>query len=1182
MSRLTVRPGPSGRTPWRRRLRFWIACGNSLAILLCLPGPGSGASRGSTAERAENVAEAARVSHAPPAESSRNVPVSKAADLRSAFRALPKKKRRAARGGARARRAACPPTSVICIENSLPGSPPSQWDIVGSGSMNIQGYATQMSVNHGETVQFKVLTPSTDYRLDIYRMGYYGGLGARLIATVQPSAALPQTQPACLTDSATGLVDCGNWAVSASWDVPADAVSGVYIAKLVREDVADEASHVIFVVRDDTRQSDFLVQTSDATWQAYNNYGGNSLYTGAPVGRAFKVSYNRPFLTRVSSPYSWFFDSEYPMVRWLEANAFDVSYTTNIDTATRGAEILEHKVFMSSGHDEYWSNEMRTNVENARGNQVNLTFFSGNEIFWKTRWENSIADGVSFRTLVCYKETLANNTRLDPTSTWTGTWRDPRYSPPADGGRPENALTGTLFMVNGLANDSMQVPAEFSDMRLWRNTAIANLSPGQTVTFPAGTLGYEWDEAPDNAVTPAGLVKFSRTTVPTADRFLLDFGSIYGAGTATHSLVLYRHPSGARVFGAGTTQWAWGLDAVHDRAGTPTDINMQQATVNLFADLGTQPASLQPGLVPATPSTDTTPPTSTITNPSSGAGVVAQRTVTIQGTASDTGGGVVGGVEVSFDGTRWFRATGRNAWQYQWTPTGDGPVTIRVRAVDDIGNIQPNPTTVNVTVGGTCCTLWSSATVPDVASYNDSRSVELGVKFRPTDSGLISGIRFYKGTANTGTHVGHLWTSNGTLLAQATFTNETASGWQQVNFPSPVAVSANTTYIASYFAPTGHYSVSRPYFNTAYSNIPLTAPASADSGGNGVYTYAATGSFPTQTFQDTNYWVDVVFTTSNSLWDNSVTPAVQSFADNQAVTLGVKFTAAASGLISGIRFYKGLSNTGTHVGSLWSASGTLLASATFTNETASGWQEVSFSTPVGVSANTTYIASYFTPSGNYSLTRPYFGTTYTNPPLTAPSSSTSGGNGVYTYGGSNAFPKNTYQSSNYWVDVVYTPTFSLWSDTTTPATQSFADNQAVTLGVKFTTTTSGLISGIRFFKGSQNTGTHVGSLWTASGTLLASATFTNETASGWQQVNFSTPVAVSANTTYIASYFTPTGFYSLTRPYFVNSYSNGPLTALASSTSGGNGVYSYGGTNTFPTQTHQSSNYWVDVAFAGS
>src|SRR6185312_44917 len=99
--------------------------------------------------------------------------------------------------------------------------------------------------------------------------------GARKITTVQPSAPLPQSQPLCAEDTSTGLVDCGNWAVSASWAVPSDAVSGVYIAKLVREDGTTGASHIIFVVRDDTRGSDVLVQTSDTTWQAYNRYGGN-------------------------------------------------------------------------------------------------------------------------------------------------------------------------------------------------------------------------------------------------------------------------------------------------------------------------------------------------------------------------------------------------------------------------------------------------------------------------------------------------------------------------------------------------------------------------------------------------------------------------------------------------------------------------------------------------------------------------------------------------------------------------------------------------------------------------------------------------------------------------------------------------------------------------------------------
>ncbi|MGW5360163.1 DUF4082 domain-containing protein [Actinopolymorpha pittospori] len=600
---------------------------------------------------------------------------------------------------------ACPSNSVICEENSKPGNPPSEWDIVGAGSSNIQGYATQMSVNKGETARFKVDTNSPDYRLDIYRIGYYGGNGARKITTVQPSAALPQIQPVCLTNISVGLVDCANWGESASWAVPADAVSGVYIAKLVREDATPGASQIIFVVRDDTGSSDLLVQTSDATWQAYNKYGGYSLYSGdIPAGRAYKVSYNRPFTTRGSSccngsVESWFFNSEYPLIRWLEANSYNVSYTTNVDTAARGSEILEHKAFISSGHDEYWSNEMRSAVENARDHGVNLIFFAGNEIFWKTRWETSLDTTTSFRTLVSYKETLAGQ-KIDPSAEWTGTWRDPRFSPPSDGGRPENALTGTFFRVNGTANDSMDVPYDFGQLRLWRNTSVANLSPGQVATFPAGYLGYEWDEAPDENA-PAGLVRYSQTTRDITGRYMISsgFGASYGSGTATHNLTLYRAGSGALVFGAGTTQWAWGLDANHDRPGAPADIRIQQATVNQLADMGAQPALLQGDLVPATASTDTTPPTSTFTSPPSGSTTTVGTPTLIQGTATDPSG-AVGAVEISLNnGATWLTAQGMESWQFTWTPDTVGTFTLRVRAVDDSGNLQTaTPAAITITV----------------------------------------------------------------------------------------------------------------------------------------------------------------------------------------------------------------------------------------------------------------------------------------------------------------------------------------------------------------------------------------------------------------------------------------------------------------------------------------------------
>ncbi len=232
-----------------------------------------------------------------------------------------------------------PVANPVACENTLPGSPESEWGITGAGSTSIQGFATDMSVDQGQTIGFKVDTSATSYRLDIYRMGYYGGDGARRVATVTPTVLI--NQPNCRNDVATGLVDCGNWTQNAAWSVPTTAVSGIYFARLVRTDGTAGASHVFFVVRDDDGGSDLLFQTSDTTWQAYNTYGGNSLYSGAPAGRAYKVSYNRPFTTRGNAPEDWVFNAEYPTVRFLEANGYDVSYSSGVDTDRRGAELLE-------------------------------------------------------------------------------------------------------------------------------------------------------------------------------------------------------------------------------------------------------------------------------------------------------------------------------------------------------------------------------------------------------------------------------------------------------------------------------------------------------------------------------------------------------------------------------------------------------------------------------------------------------------------------------------------------------------------------------------------------------------------------------------------------------------------------------------------------------------------------
>ncbi len=975
-----------------------------------------------------------------------------------------------------------------------------------------------------------------------------------------------------------------------------------------------------------------------------------------------------------------------------------------------------------------------------------------------------------------------------------------------------------MFTVDAYRNDPLLVPAQFASMRLWRNTSVASLGPGQVASFANGIIGHEFDEDVDNGHRPPGLLRLSSTTLDVA-KHLVDEGTQYVPGSATHSLTMYRHASGALVFGAGTSQWSWGLDGVHDYFAGAADVvpdrRLQQATVNLLADMRVQPGTRQSDLTAASASTDTTAPTTTITSPASGVEVRGGDVLTVTGTASDSGGGVVGAVEVSVDnGATWHPATGRQNWSYTTTVGGFGTFQVKSRAADDSGNVQtPGP---GVTVVISCpCSIWNESVRPGTASSTDTKAVNLGVKFRADVDGYVTGIRYYRGPGNGGTHVGSLWTAGGSLLARATFTGETASGWQEVSFDSPVAVTAGTTYVASYFAPVGGYSLDAFAFSFFdVRNAPLRALADGLDGGNGLFAYASTSAFPNQSNKASNYWVDVSFdpilrpdtaaptvtataptagaisvdnrvdvtvtfseamnpstigpstlnlrdasgttvpatvgydpvaraatltpttplaysapytatleggapgvkdTAGNPLattrtwsfttlpqpicpctiWSDLDRPKAESSSDTKAVEVGVKFRADLSGYVTGVRFYKGPKNGGIHVGSLWSAAGVRLARATFTGESATGWQEVAFDTPVAVSGDTTYVVSYFAPTGGYGLDTGYFPAAYARPPLRALRDGASGGNGVFLYGSSSAFPTQSSQASNYWVDPVFDTTLrpdlaaprvvetspaagstngdhrgsitasfseavdastvnsgsfelrdgagvlvpgtvsydaiarkatllpsvelgyaapyfgtlkggaggvkdaagnplasdftwtfttaqpkacpcSIWSDTARPALATSTDGKAVEVGVKFRSDSAGFVSAIRFYKGgSANGGTHTGSIWSESGSLLGRATFVGETASGWQTAYFNSPVAVSADTNYVASYFAPAGRYSLDSDYFVSGVANPPLRAPQ----GANGVFSYGPAPQFPTSTNRSSNYWVDVVF---
>ena len=1010
---------------------------------------------------------------------------------------------------------------IVC-ENQKPGTDPSIWDISGAGDTSIQGFATDISVNAGQRVDFKIDTDARSYRIDIYRTGWYQGLGARKVDSVTPSATLPQNQPACISDVTTELYDCGTWGVSGSWNVPADAVSGVYLALLHRNDTGGE-SHILFIVRNDGNASDVLFQTSDPTWHAYNSYGGSDFYQGAAHGRAYKVSYNRPFATREGTTRrDFYFSSEYATVRFLERNGYDVSYIAGVDTDRRGSELLNHDVFLSVGHDEYWSGAQRANITAARDAGVNLQFLSGNEGYWRTRYEASV-DGAStpYRTLVSYKETWAN-AKIDPAAQWTGTWRDPRFAGAAQGGHsPENALTGTMYMVNH--NDlAVTVNAEQGKTRLWRNTGLSSLGSGSSAALAAHTVGYESNEDIDNGFRPPGLIRLSTTIGPTP-QYLTDYGNTVVPGTTEHHVTLYRAASGALVFSAASIQWGWGLDQEHDGDGAPADPRMQQAQINLLADMGAQPGSLMPGMTAATKSTDASAPTTTITSPTSGQAIAHGTVVTVTGTAADVGGGRVAGVEVSTDGgATWRLAQGTTSWSFSYVQQGSGAATVKARAIDDSANFSAAGASVAVTVGGPYSVF--GGTVPATPATDDGSSAELGLRFSAEVDGFVTGVRFYKGSGNGGQHTGSLWNAQGTRLASVVFAGETATGWQTALFSDPVPVVAGQQYTVSYTAPQGRYAYEEWYWPyKARATAPLHAPAATGTNAAGVY--GIPGTRPTTTYRDANYFVDVTFEAAQDspvrLTSQSPTAGATGVARDTLVS--TVFTRPVQPASVGMTLAK--------------ADGTPVAGTTTYDETA---RRVRFSPSAALDPVTEYRVTVSATPVDATTFDPGAPWTFT----TANSTS------------SNECPCTLYTSSDV------------------PTVPAASDTSRVAVGTRFTVTEAGFIAAVNFYKGPGNTGSHTATLWSASGQSLGTAAYTSESASGWQTAWFDAPIAVNPGTAYVVSYVAPVGAYSVSPSAFATGYSRGPLQVPES---GGAFTYATG----FPSQSSTSS-YFVDPVFVRS
>jgi hypothetical protein len=532
--------------------------------------------------------------------------------------------------------------------------------------------------------------------------------------------------------------------------------------------------------------------------------------------------------------------------------------------------------------------------------------------------------------------------------------------------------------------------------------------------------------------------------------------------------------------------------------------------------------------------------------------------------------------------------------------------TFKVTATNGVGTSAASDPSPAVTPEDTVLDF----TKPTTADSGDRNAAELGMKFTADFPGTVTGIRFYKGSANVGTHTGSLWTSDGQRLAQATFTGETDSGWQSATFANPVSITPGTTYIASYFAPKGHYSVTSNGFASAVINTPLRSIANSTSP-NGVYAYLGSSTFPTSTFGASNYGVDVLFDPAPA--PGKVT-GVTATAGRQSAN--VSWSAPSSG--GPATSYEVTPYIGTNAQPSVTVTGSPAAPTnatvpgltagtayTFTVQASnpSGKGPVSDPsaavTPAGAaapSAPTAVNADPDTKSANVSWTAPadaggspitgyivtaYDGTTAQGQTQVGASANTARATGLtngrsytFTVSATNAAGTSPESAASNAV----TPLASLL-DLRTPATLDAGDAKSTNLGVKFTSDVGGIIRGVRFYKATTNTGTHVGSLWSSSGQLLAQATFSGESASGWQMVKFSSPVTITAGTTYVASYLAPKGHYSTTAAAFTGPLDNAPLHALANSASV-NGVFAYGASSVFPTGAFNSTNYWVDVLFA--
>jgi hypothetical protein len=443
-----------------------------------------------------------------------------------------------------------PVAAWVVAENAKPGT--TAWRITDPGKTNqIEGYTGAVSAIAGETVGLHVSTTDPSFHAEAYRLGYYQGAGGRLVWQSDGQAGVRQARP---TVTPTTLMAEANWEPSLSIPIDASFPPGVYLIKIVGASGA--AHYAPLTVRDDASTAAYMVQNSVTTWQAYNDWGGHSLYKG-PLGdfarRARIVSFDRPY--NLGAGQSDFLGLEFPLIMLMEQLGLDVTYTTDVDTHAAPQRIAQHQAFLSLGHDEYWSKSMRDGVEGARDGGVNVGFLGANAAFRQIRFAGSNLG--PNRREICYKSASEDPMRHIDHSLTTVNWRDAPVS------RPESSMIGQQYESNPVRADMV-----IADPEAWVFQGT-NVTAGQKLS---GTIGSEYDRYRPGQVGPPNVQ-------------ILAHSPLVCHGVRSYSdMTYYAATSGAGVLSTGTIDWITKLTP--PGPGSPYDPIVEQITKNVLAGFG--------------------------------------------------------------------------------------------------------------------------------------------------------------------------------------------------------------------------------------------------------------------------------------------------------------------------------------------------------------------------------------------------------------------------------------------------------------------------------------------------------------------------------------------------------------------------------------------------------------------